>query len=124
MYNLYSITTNQSAIIALLRAVHHNVGNLPPMPGVLTRWLFSSGVTDNVSAARLPLQHTPRIADRDAKGRPEQACNGSDACHFHCFSSFTQKDPGNMPGFANALTTLANIREQLLSKLFAGSAGP
>jgi hypothetical protein len=32
--NLYSITTNQAAIIALFRAVNDNVGNLPPMPGV------------------------------------------------------------------------------------------
>jgi putative SOS response-associated peptidase YedK len=35
MYNLYSITTNQAAIISLFRAINHNVGNLPPMPGVL-----------------------------------------------------------------------------------------
>jgi hypothetical protein len=34
MCNLYSITTNQAAIIALFGAVNHNVGNLPPMPGV------------------------------------------------------------------------------------------
>ena len=34
MCNLYSITTNQAAIIALFRAINHNVGNLPPMPGV------------------------------------------------------------------------------------------
>jgi hypothetical protein len=34
MCNLYSITTNQAAVIALFRAVNHNVGNLPPMPGV------------------------------------------------------------------------------------------
>ena len=34
MCNLYSITTNQAAIIALFRAVNHSVGNLPPMPGV------------------------------------------------------------------------------------------
>lgn len=34
MCNLYSITTNQAAIAALLRAVNQNVGNLPPMPGV------------------------------------------------------------------------------------------
>jgi hypothetical protein len=31
MCNLYSITTNQAAIIALFRAVNHNVGNLPPI---------------------------------------------------------------------------------------------
>jgi putative SOS response-associated peptidase YedK len=34
MCDLYSITTNQAAIIALFRAVNRYVGNLPPMPGV------------------------------------------------------------------------------------------
>jgi putative SOS response-associated peptidase YedK len=34
MCNLYSITTNQAAIIALFRAINHRVDNLPPMPGV------------------------------------------------------------------------------------------
>ena len=33
MCNLYSITTNQAAIIALFR-LNRYVGNLPPMPGV------------------------------------------------------------------------------------------
>jgi putative SOS response-associated peptidase YedK len=32
--NLYSITTNQAAIIALFRVVNRYVGNLPPLPGV------------------------------------------------------------------------------------------
>jgi putative SOS response-associated peptidase YedK len=32
--NLYSITTNQAAIIALVRVVNRCVGTLPPMPGV------------------------------------------------------------------------------------------
>ena len=32
--NLYSITTNQVAIIALFRVVNQYVGNLPPMEGV------------------------------------------------------------------------------------------
>jgi putative SOS response-associated peptidase YedK len=32
--NLYSITTNQAAIIALFRVVNRYVGNLPPVPGV------------------------------------------------------------------------------------------
>ena len=32
--NLYSITTNQAAIIALFRVVNRYVGNLAPMPGV------------------------------------------------------------------------------------------
>jgi putative SOS response-associated peptidase YedK len=34
MCNLYSITTNQAAIIALFRVVKRYVGNLAPMPGV------------------------------------------------------------------------------------------
>src|ERR1700732_987926 len=34
MCNLYSITTNQAAIIALFRVVDRYVGNLAPMPGV------------------------------------------------------------------------------------------
>jgi len=32
--NLYSVTTNQFAIIALFRVINRYVGNLPPMPGV------------------------------------------------------------------------------------------
>jgi putative SOS response-associated peptidase YedK len=34
MCNLYSITTNQAAIIAVFRVINRYVGNLPPMPGV------------------------------------------------------------------------------------------
>jgi hypothetical protein len=34
MCSLYSITTNQAAIIALFRAINQNVGSLPPMPRV------------------------------------------------------------------------------------------
>ena len=34
MCNLYSIITNQAAIIALFRVINRYVGNLPPMPGV------------------------------------------------------------------------------------------
>jgi hypothetical protein len=34
MCNLYSITTNQAAIIALFRVINRYVGNLPPMLGV------------------------------------------------------------------------------------------
>jgi hypothetical protein len=33
MCNLYSITTNQAAIIELFRVIHHYVGNLPPAGG-------------------------------------------------------------------------------------------
>jgi hypothetical protein len=35
MRNLYSIFTNQAAIITLFRVVNRYVGNLPPMRGAL-----------------------------------------------------------------------------------------
>jgi putative SOS response-associated peptidase YedK len=34
MCNLYSITTNEAAIIRLFRVINRYVGNLPPMTGV------------------------------------------------------------------------------------------
>jgi hypothetical protein len=37
MCNLYSITTNQAAIVALFRVLNRYVGNLPPMPGNVSR---------------------------------------------------------------------------------------
>jgi hypothetical protein len=41
--NLYSITTNQAAIIALFRVMNQQVGNLPPMPGMFSRLSGSRG---------------------------------------------------------------------------------
>jgi hypothetical protein len=38
MCNLYSITTNQEAIIRLFRKVNRHVGNLAPMPGVFPHY--------------------------------------------------------------------------------------
>jgi len=50
MCNLYSITTNQAAIIALFRVVNRYVGNLPPMPGVFPD--YPAPVVRNVGAER------------------------------------------------------------------------
>ena len=50
MCNLYSITTNQAAIIALFRVVNRYVGNLPPMPGVFPD--YSAPVVRNAGAER------------------------------------------------------------------------
>ena len=51
MCNLYSITTNQAAIIALFRVINRYVGNLPPMPGVYPitrrRWCATRKPTAN-----------------------------------------------------------------------------
>jgi putative SOS response-associated peptidase YedK len=50
MCNLYSITTNQAAIIALFRVVNRYVGNLPPMPGVFPD--YPAPVVRNVGTDR------------------------------------------------------------------------
>jgi putative SOS response-associated peptidase YedK len=50
MCNLYSITTNQAAIIALFRVVNRYVGNLPPMPGVFPD--YPAPVVRNADADR------------------------------------------------------------------------
>jgi hypothetical protein len=51
MCNLYSITTNQEAIIRLFRVMNRYVGNLPPMPGVFLdyphRWSAMSAPSAN-----------------------------------------------------------------------------
>jgi putative SOS response-associated peptidase YedK len=48
--NLYSITTNQAAIIALFRVMNSYVGNLPPMPGVFPD--YPAPVVRNAGAER------------------------------------------------------------------------
>jgi putative SOS response-associated peptidase YedK len=50
MCNLYSITTNQAAIIALFRVINRYVGNLPPMTGVFPD--FHAPVIRNTDTGR------------------------------------------------------------------------
>jgi putative SOS response-associated peptidase YedK len=50
MCNLYSITTNQAAIITLFRVINRYVGNLPPMPGVFPD--YPAPVVRNAGGAR------------------------------------------------------------------------
>jgi putative SOS response-associated peptidase YedK len=50
MCNLYSITTNQAAIIALFRVVNRYVGNLAPMPDVFPD--YPAPVARNTDARR------------------------------------------------------------------------
>jgi hypothetical protein len=52
MCNLYSITTNQAAIIALFRVVNRYVGNLAPMPGGLSRLAGAPVVETRTPEAR------------------------------------------------------------------------
>jgi hypothetical protein len=53
MCNLYSITTNQAAIIDLFRVMNRYVGNLPPMPGV------SPTIRRPSCATRAPVASSP-----------------------------------------------------------------
>jgi putative SOS response-associated peptidase YedK len=61
MCNLYSIATNQAAIIALFRVMNRYVGNLPPMPGVFPD--YPAPIVRNAGAERGTgddaLGHTP-----------------------------------------------------------------
>jgi putative SOS response-associated peptidase YedK len=50
MCNLYSITTNQEAIIRLFRVINRYVGNLPSMPGVFPD--YPAPVVRNAGAER------------------------------------------------------------------------
>src|SRR5882757_8210470 len=50
MCNLYSITTNQAAIIALFHVMNRYVGNLPPMRGVFPE--YAAPVVRNAGAER------------------------------------------------------------------------
>ena len=79
MCNLYSITTNQAAIIALFRVINRYVGNLAPMPGVFPD--DPAPVVRNTSEGTemtlmrwgiLPV-HDPHIAD-DAVPDPRREC--------------------------------------------------
>jgi hypothetical protein len=49
MCNLYSITTNQAAIIALFRVINRYVGNLAPMPSVFPNYPAPATLTLSVS---------------------------------------------------------------------------
>jgi hypothetical protein len=63
MCNLYSITTNQAAIIALFRVMNRYVGNLPSMPDVFPG-LSGSGCSQRWCRPR---------ADDDAMGHATAA---------------------------------------------------
>ena len=73
MCNLYSITTNQAAIIALFRVINRYVGNLPPMPGVFPD--YPAPVVRNAE------QRTRD--DHDALGHAAAAADRRPAGHQH-----------------------------------------
>ena len=73
LQSLFSITTNQAAIIALFRVVNRYVGNLPPMPGVFPD--YPAPVVRNAGAER-ELTH-------DALGHAAAATHRRPAGHQH-----------------------------------------
>ena len=69
MCNLYSITTNQAAIIALFRVINRYVGNLhnlQPMPGVFPD--YPAPVDRAARQSARPDRKAERIAQRDQGG--------------------------------------------------------
>ena len=52
MCNLYSITTNQEAIIRLLRVINRYVGNLAPMPASSRTIRLPSSATSRVQGTK------------------------------------------------------------------------
>ena len=69
MCNLYSVTTNQAAIIALFRVMNRYVGNLPPM----------SGVFPDYPAPVIRNSGGERGNDNDALGHAASATDGRSA---------------------------------------------
>jgi hypothetical protein len=63
MCNLYSITTNQAAIIALFRVMNRYVGNMPPMPGVFPNYLGAGFSRRECDAQQTP--HRCQALDSD-----------------------------------------------------------
>jgi hypothetical protein len=67
MCNLYSITTNQAAIIALFRVVNRYDGNLAPMPGVFAGiWTTFNGRHDQDGPRRGSRPTRPPAVDATA----------------------------------------------------------
>ena len=67
MCNLYSITTNQAAIIALFRVMNRYVGNLPPMPGVFPDYpapvIRNTGTGREMTTMRWGMPPPPRAGN-------------------------------------------------------------
>src|SRR3954470_1120625 len=76
MCNLYSITTNQAAIIALFRVVNRYVGNLAPMPGVFPDYkapiVRNGAESGELATARWGLPSSPKALMDATKKRAEK----------------------------------------------------
>jgi putative SOS response-associated peptidase YedK len=73
MCNLYSITTNQAAIIALFRVINRYVGNLPPMPGMFPD--YPAPIVRNVGADRELTDATITVDEKHSSGQSHLVVN-------------------------------------------------
>src|SRR5215207_469679 len=75
MCNLYSITTNQSAIAALFRVMNRYVGNLAPMPGVFPDYpapvVRNAGAERELVLMRWGMPPPPRTGGRPSDQHPQ-----------------------------------------------------
>jgi putative SOS response-associated peptidase YedK len=107
MCNLYSITTNQAAILALFRVINHYVGNLPPMPGVFPD--YSAPVVRNDGGEReLVMMRWSMPPPPRAGGYPVTNIRNTSSPHWRAwlsaenrclvpFNSFAEYAPGPNP---------------------------
>ena len=79
MCNLYWITTNQVAILALFKVMERYVGNLPPIPGVFPDYPAPPRSTERAfrkSSSRFP-ELSCAVSQRGCFPRPDQVSKGS-----------------------------------------------
>ena len=82
MCNLYSITTNQAAIIALFRVMNRYVGNLPPMPGVFPD--YPAPVVRNAGGERELIMMRWGMSRAPVPEMPGGMDHADDHGHYNC----------------------------------------
>jgi hypothetical protein len=91
MCNLYSITTNQAAIIALFRVVNRYVGNLAPMPGVFPDYkaliVRNSADGRELATARWGMPSSQHALMEATKKRADKTGSQGQACRFQGIAS-------------------------------------
>src|SRR6476659_9238007 len=109
MCNLYSITTNQAAILALFRIVNRYVGNLAPMPGVFPDYpapvVRNSGCELEMTTMRWGMPPPPR-----AGGYPVTNIRNTSSPHWRAWLSAENRClvPANSFAEYGFLTTAPN----------------
>jgi putative SOS response-associated peptidase YedK len=122
MCNLYSITTNQAAIIALFRVVNRYVGNFAPMPGVFPDYpapvVRNTDTGRELSMMRWGMPPPPRVG-----GPPVTNIRNTSSPHWRgwlkpenrClvpFNSFTEADYNARSRSSGARSTGARGRSR------------